>query len=70
MVSNRRKYSLFIFIELFMDEHIICICNDTRLRWMIVNDPQITFNIEKLINTICKSITIIFIGVNLLATTD
>jgi hypothetical protein len=35
-----------------------------------VNDPQIIFNIKKLINTICKSITIIFIGVNLLATTD
>jgi hypothetical protein len=42
--------------------HFMWICTGTWLRWMIMIDPQIVFNIEKLINIICKSIRIIHLS--------
>jgi hypothetical protein len=38
----------------------IWICTSIRFRWMIVIDPWIIFNTEKLIKTICKTIRIIY----------
>jgi hypothetical protein len=57
----------FIFIKQKQkDEHFgiqfMWICRGTWLRWMIMIDPQIVFNIEKLINIICKSIRIIHLS--------
>jgi hypothetical protein len=56
-MSQHQKLMGYIYGE--HGTHLMWICTGTRFRWMIVIGPQIIFNIEKLINTICKSIGII-----------
>jgi hypothetical protein len=44
------------------DTYFIRTCTGMMLRWKILINPQIVFNIEKVINNICKPITIVYIN--------
>jgi hypothetical protein len=45
----------FSFSDKHFGTHIIWICIGIQFRWIIMICPQMVFNIEKLINTICRN---------------
>jgi hypothetical protein len=62
-ILNCKVYIVFNNIKSWTLRYTsIWICTGIRFKWMIVIDPWIIFNTEKLIKTICKTIRIIHLN--------